>query len=128
MRLLLDSHTLLWFCEGSASLSVAARAAIEDAQNEKLVSHATAWEVAIKSSLGKLKLSVPYEDFFPGVLLLNGFRELPPDFRHYRELLTLPFHHRDPFDRLLAAQAKAEGLTVVTSDRQFGAYGVAVLW
>ena len=128
MRLLLDSHALLWFCEGSTLLSAAARAAIEDGQNERLVSHATAWEVAIKINLGKLKLTIPYEDFFPGALLTNGFRELPPDFRHYRELLTLPLHHRDPFDRLLVAQAKAEGLTVVTSDPQFSTYGVAVLW
>ena len=128
MRLLLDSHALLWFCEGSTLLSAAARAAIEDGQNERLVSHATAWEVAIKINLGKLKLTIPYEDFFPGALLANGFRELPPDFRHYRELLTLPLHHRDPFDRLLVAQAKAEGLTVVTSDPQFSTYGVAVLW
>ncbi len=128
MRLLLDSHALLWFCEGSPSLSATARDAIEDAQNEKLVSHATAWEIAIKLSLGKLKLAVPYEEFFPGTLLANGFRELPPDFRYYRELITMPLHHRDPFDRLLVAQAKAEGFTVVTSDPQFRAYGVAVLW
>ena len=128
MRLLLDSQALLWFCEGNAALSAAARAAIEDAQNEKFVSHGTAWEVAIKTSLGKLKLAVPYEDFFPGVLLANGFQELAPDFRHYRELIGLPFHHRDPFDRLLIAQAKIEGFTVVTSDPQFSAYGIPILW
>jgi PIN domain nuclease of toxin-antitoxin system len=128
MRLLLDSQALLWFCEGNASLSAAARTAIEDAQNEKFVSHATAWEVAIKTSLGKLKLAVPYEDFFPGVLLANGFQELAPDFRHYRELIGLPFHHRDPFDRLLIAQAKIEGFTVVTSDPQFSAYDIPLLW
>lgn len=79
-------------------------------------------------SLGKLKLTIPYEEFFPGALLSNGFQELPPTFRHYRELLALPLHHRDPFDRLLVAQAKAEGFTVVTSDTQFRAYGVDVLW
>ena len=113
---------------GGPSLSAAARAAIEDGANEKFVSHATAWEVAVKSSLGKLKLSVPYEDFFPGILISNGFQVLTPDFRHYQELITLPFHHRDPFDRLLIAQAKVEGLTVVTIDPQFRAYGVPVLW
>ena len=127
MRLLLDTQALLWFCEGHASLSGTARAAIEDTTNEKFVSHATAWEVAIKMNLGKLKLTIPYEEFFPGALLANGFRELPPDFRHYRELLALPLHHRDPFDRLLVAQAKAEGFTVVTCDPQFRAYGVDVL-
>ena len=126
MRLLLDSQALLWFCEGNASLSAAARTAIEDPQNEKFISHTTAWE--IKISLGKLKLAVPYEDFFPGVLLASGFQELAPDFRYYRELLALPFHHRDPFDRLLIAQAKAEELTVVTSDTQLRAYGIPILW
>ncbi len=128
MRLLLDTQALLWFCEGNAALSAAARSAIEDERNEKLVSHATAWEVAIKVRLGKLQLPIPYEDFFPGVLLSNGFRELIPDFRHYCELLMLPLHHRDPFDRLLLAQAKVEGLTLVTVDPQFHEYGVAILW
>ena len=92
------------------------------------MSHATAWELAIKISIGKLKLPVPFEDFFPAVVLANGFQVLATDFHHYRELLALPFHHRDPFDRLLIAQAKAEGLTVITSDSQFRAYGVPVLW
>jgi PIN domain nuclease of toxin-antitoxin system len=128
MRLLLDSHALLWFCEGNASLSAPARAAIEDSSNEKYVSHATAWEVAIKSSLGKLMLAVPYEELFPGALLANGFFTLPADFSHYRELLTMPFHHRDPFDRLLIAQASREGLTLVSKDPHFAAYGVSLLW
>jgi PIN domain nuclease of toxin-antitoxin system len=73
---------LLWFCEGNAALSARARAGIEDPQNEKYVSHATAWEVAIKTSLGKLTLSVPYEDLFPGAVLANGFLPLSHDFRH----------------------------------------------
>ena len=128
MKLLLDTQALLWFCEGHASLSAPARAAIEDRGHEKFVSHATAWEVAIKMNLGKLKLAIPYEEFFPGALIANGFRELAPDFRHYRELLALPLHHRDPFDRLLVAQAKVEGFTVVTSDPQFRTYAVNVLW
>jgi len=128
MRLLLDSHALLWFYEGSASLSGPARLAIEDPGNEKLVSHATAWEVAIKVRLGKLKLAVSYDELFPGALLTNGFRILPPDFAHYRELLTLPFHHRDPFDRLLIAQARVEGLTLVSCDPLFRPYGVRLLW
>lgn len=128
MKLLLDSHALLWFCDGNASLSEPARAAIEDARNEKHVSHATAWEVAIKARLGKLKLAVPFEELFPGALLTNGFRVLPPDFRHYQELLTLPFHHRDPFDRLLVAQARIERLTLVSCDKHFASYGVPLLW
>jgi PIN domain nuclease of toxin-antitoxin system len=128
MRLLLDSHALLRFCEGNAALSGPARAAIEDLGNEKYVSHVTAWEVAIKASLGKLKLDVSYDDLFPGALLTNGFLSLPPEFPHYRELLTLPFHHRDPLDRLLVAQARVERLTLVSRDPRFAAYGVPVLW
>ena len=103
MNLLLDTHALIWFCEGNPALSAAARAAMEDEANERYVSHATAWEVAIKVGLGKLKLQVPYEHMFPGVVTANGFGILIPDFRHYQAILALPFHHRDPFDRLLIA-------------------------
>jgi PIN domain nuclease of toxin-antitoxin system len=128
MRLLLDTHALLWFWEGNAALSAAARAAIEELDNEKLVSHVTAWEVAIKVSLGKLKLAAPYNDLFPGTLMASGFGELPTNLEHFRELLKVPFHHRDPFDRLLIAQARVEGLTLVSSDSRFKAYGVPLLW
>lgn len=128
MRLLLDSHAFLWFCEGNAALSPVARGAIEDADNEKWVSHATAWEVAIKASLGKLRLLVPYDQLFPGAVQANGFCVLAPDFRHYRELLNLPRHHGDPFDRLLVGQAKTEGLTLVSCDPHFRAYGIPLLW
>jgi PIN domain nuclease of toxin-antitoxin system len=127
MRLLLDTHALLWFCEGNASLSAAAREAMEDRANERFVSHASAWEVAIKLALGKLNLLVPYEDIFPGVLIPNGFAMLPADLAHYRSLLQLPLHHRDPFDRLLIAQAQAEKLTLVSRDASLAAYGVPVL-
>jgi PIN domain nuclease of toxin-antitoxin system len=92
------------------------------------VSQATAWEVAIKVSLGKIKLAVPFCDLFPGALLTNGFSSLPADWRHYEALLSLPFHHRDPFDRLLVAQARVEGLALVSCDPHLAAYGVPVLW
>jgi PIN domain nuclease of toxin-antitoxin system len=128
MNLLLDSHAFLWFCEGSSSLSATARAGIENPANTIYLSQATAWEVAIKTSLGKLRLSVPYEDLFPGKVISNGFRMLPSDFRHYGMLLTLPHHHRDPFDRLLIAQALCGNLTLVSGDARFPAYGVSLLW
>ena len=92
------------------------------------MSHATVWEVAIKVSLRKLELRMPYEDLFPGVVAMNGWRVLAPDFRHHRELLAMPPHHRDPFDRLLIAQAHVEGMTLVSCDPHFPAYGVPVLW
>lgn len=128
MRLLLDSHALLWFLEGNSALSPGARSAIEDPLNSKHVSHATAWELAIKCSLGKLELSVSYEELFPVAIEANGFEMLQLDFEHYRELMRLPFHHRDPFDRLMIAQAKAEEMTLVSCDPSFAAYEVATIW
>jgi PIN domain nuclease of toxin-antitoxin system len=84
--------------------------------------------VAIKSALGKLKLPAPYTDIFPHQIDTNGFELLPIATAHCAALLTLPFHHRDPFDRLLLAQAKAEGMMLVTDDGQFAAYGLPLLW
>jgi PIN domain nuclease of toxin-antitoxin system len=92
------------------------------------VSHASAWEVAIKTSLGKLKLQIPYEDVFPAAVLANGFAVLTPRFDHYRALIGLPWHHRDPFDRLLVAQAQTESLTLVSKDPHFWTYGISILW
>ncbi len=128
MTLLLDTHTLLWFLTNDSSLSARARGAIEDPSNATHVSAASLWEVAIKFALGKLKLPAPYADIFPRQLELNGFALLPITPAHCATLLTLPFHHRDPFDRLLLAQAKTEGMTLVTDDGQFGPYGVPLLW
>ncbi len=128
MRLLLDTHALLWFCEGNPALSAAARTAMEDEANERFVSHAVPWEVAIKVALGKLELQVDYHTLFPGVLQANGFKLLPPALEHYRGLIPLPRHHGDPFDRLMIAQAQVESLTIITCDTQFPAYGVPLLW
>ncbi len=128
MKLLLDSHALLWFWEGSAELSTIARRAIENPENEKFVSMATAWEIAIKVGLGKLQLDARFESLFPDMVEANGFQVLQTDFRHFHELLKLPFLHRDPFDRLLIAQSRVEGMTVATRDPQFLQYGIGVLW
>jgi len=128
MRLLIDTHALLWFCEGNSLLSAKARAAMEDDSNECFVSHVTPWEVAIKFALGRLTMDVPYEVVFPKVLDANGFKLLPTTLEHFRELISLPRHHGDPFDRLLIAQAKMEGLTIVSSDSHFAGYGVSLLW
>lgn len=128
MKLLLDTHALLWFYEGNAALSGVAKRAIEDPANDCYVSHATAWEVAIKMSLGKLQLQVPYDLLFTGVLEANGIKLLIPETRHYQLLLDLPFHHRDPFDRLLIAQTMAEGLILLCNDQAMANYGVPMLW
>lgn len=128
MKLLLDTHALLWFVAGDSNLSLAARSAIEDAGNTRYISHATAWEIAIKLRLGKLQIGSNYSDLFPKAITANGFLMLPPDFSHYLELLTIPLHHRDPFDRLLIAQATVEKLTLVTCDPEIMAYAISILW
>ena len=128
MTLLLDTHTLLWFLTNDASLSARARQAIEDPANAKQVSAASLWEVAIKSGLRKLNLPAPYADIFPRQLELNGFEIVPITPAHCATLVTLPLHHRDPFDRILVAQAKTEGLTLVTDDGKLRAYGVPLFW
>lgn len=128
MRLLIDTHALIWFCEGNPALSANARAVMEDDANERFISHATTWEVAIKLALGKIHLQVGYDVFFPGVLAANGFELLPSTWDHYRELIPLPRHHGDPFDRLMIAQARVEKLTIVTCDPHFPPYSVPLLW
>jgi PIN domain nuclease of toxin-antitoxin system len=126
-RLLLDTHALLWFVANDASLGATARARIETA-DEVLVSVASAWEIAIKVNLGKLTLDAPSaEDFFEEQMQANGFAYLPIAPSHVFRAAALPLHHRDPFDRLLIAQAIAEGLTLVTRE-SFAAYGVTTAW
>jgi len=128
MRLLLDTHALLWYTEGNPLLSDRARRALADSRNERFVSHATLWEVAIKLSRGKLKLRIPFEELLPGVIKANGWQLLDSQPSHYLELLALPHLHRDPFDRLILAQAQVEQLTIVTCDREFPAYGQPLFW
>ena len=121
MRLLLDTHVLIWWDEGQR-LSPTARRAIREAQ-EVFVSAASAWEVAIKIALGRLRPTRTVEEAAGE----SGFMELPVTFRHAVRTAALPFHHRDPFDRLLVAQAEVEGLTLVTRDAAFEPYGIEVL-
>jgi PIN domain nuclease of toxin-antitoxin system len=122
MKLLLDTHIFLWFIMGSPHLSAGDRALIEDERNRKFISVASLWEIAIKSSIGKLSLSAPFDQLIPQQLSLNGFELLPIEIPHLATVATLPFHHRDPFDRLLIAQAMAEKIPVVSSDSAFDSY------
>ncbi len=128
MKLLLDTHTLLWFIAGSASLSADARSLIEDAGHEKFVSIVSIWETAIKVSIGKMSLSAPFDVLFPHQLQINGFELLPVKIEHTSVVTTLPFHHRDPFDRLLIAQVIEEKMTLVSVDEIFDDYSVKRLW
>jgi PIN domain nuclease of toxin-antitoxin system len=120
MRLLLDTHVLLWWLADDRRLGDDHRALIADASNIVLVSAMTVAEIAIKTSLGKLEAP---DDLLP-TLESGGFDELTFEARHAEVLRTLPWHHRDPFDRMLIAQAIAERLTVLTADPHFAAYGV----
>jgi PIN domain nuclease of toxin-antitoxin system len=128
LKLLLDTHALLWFATNDAQLSRTADSVISDSQNEVFVSPASYWERAIKVSLGKYPLSVPFETFITNAIDGNQFRILPVEPKHVAEICSLPHHHRDPFDRLIIAQAIVERMTVVSSDREFAAYPVTRLW
>ena len=128
MKLLLDTHALIWFLENHPKLSEVAREVVEEPANQRWVSIASGWEMAIKLQLGKLDLPRPFEVLFPGTLELLGFSILPIQAGHLHRYHALPFHHRDPFDRLLVAQALADEFTVVSNDTAFDAYGVTRIW
>jgi PIN domain nuclease of toxin-antitoxin system len=128
LRLLLDTHALLWFVLDDTRLSGPARNAIADSANEVLVSPATLWEIAIKVSLGKYRLPGEYGQFMKHQLAMNDFDVLPIEIPHTAMLANMPFHHRDPFDRLLVAQAIVEPMPLVSSDVALDSYGVNRLW
>jgi PIN domain nuclease of toxin-antitoxin system len=128
MKLLLDTHALLWFVWDHANLSENARNLMNDPDNELLLSTGTIWEIAIKVGLNKLTLAEPYEDFMNRAIADNDLTVLETSVKHAAMLTTLPFHHRDPFDRLIIAQAIAEGIIVVSGDTVFDAYPVTRLW
>lgn len=128
MRLLLDTHAFLWFCQGDPALSARAKAALEDPANQKLVSLASCWEIAIKAGLGKLTLGEPAATYIPNALARTGFDILGITLAHAAAVETLPHHHRDPFDRLLVAQARIEGTPIVSVDGALDPYGVARIW
>ena len=128
MRLLLDTHVLLWFLADDPALTARAKVMIENPDNEKLVSIASCWEIAIKAGLGKLRLGEPAGELLQRELPRNNFDVLPITLGHATAVQSLPHHHRDPFDRLLIAQAQADGLSVVGADEAFDAYGVARIW
>lgn len=128
MSLLLDTQALLWFLLDDPRMSTTARDAIVDHPEPVLVSPGSLWEIAIKISLGKYQLPMPYVEFWDQQLAANEFHLLPIAVAHTARVTSLPFHHRDPFDRLLIAQALEEGISIVGSDRAFDAYGVSRIW
>jgi PIN domain nuclease of toxin-antitoxin system len=128
MNILLDTHAFLWFVWDDAQLSQTAKGAITDPVNRKLVSVASIWEIAIKVSLQKLDLGMPYLPFMRSQLAINLFEILPLTLEHGAEVSRLPFHHRDPFDRLMIAQAMWEQIPIVSADPAFDAYSITRIW
>jgi len=128
MRLLLDTHTFLRWINNDPLLSDSARDAITTERNECFLSLASCWELAIKASIGKLRLTKPVERFIPEELTANDFQLLSIDFRHIAKVEALPFHHRDPFDRLLVAQALTEKMAIISADAVFSEYGIKRIW
>jgi PIN domain nuclease of toxin-antitoxin system len=128
MRLLLDTHAFLWFLLDDPRLSVKGEALIGDSANDVLVSPATLWEIAIKISIGKYSLPEPFAPFMERELAANAFEILHVSLRHTELVSSLPFHHKDPFDRMLVAQAMAEHIPIVSADDALDDYGVDRLW
>jgi PIN domain nuclease of toxin-antitoxin system len=127
MQLLLDTHTFLWFVNDSPRLSVTAKGLIES-DVDLWVSVASLWEIAIKVSVGKLTMPRPIDEFIPQQIAANDIEILPIEFSHIAAISTLPFHHRDPFDRLLIAQSMIENVAIVSADSIFDSYGIHREW
>ncbi len=128
MRLLLDTHAFLWFITDAPKLSSRAKNLMEDPENDRIMSVASLWEIAVKNSLGKLELKEPFEIFIPRQLERNAIALRSIEVEHLAKVVKLPFHHRDPFDRLIVAQALAENLSIVSIDSRLDDYGISRLW
>ena len=128
MRLLIDSHALIWYVDQHQQLSPASHAAISDPSNELLLSAGSIWEIAIKIGLGKLNLTQPYSLWMSQALNDLGMTVLPITVEYADAQASLPKHHGDPFDRLIVAQALVENVSVVSADARMDAYGITRLW
>lgn len=128
MRLLLDTHTFIWFVTDSSKLNLSVKALIEDENNEKLFSIVSIWEMAIKQSIGKLSFNLPFKTFIQQQISANSINILNINLDHIDAVVSLPLHHRDPFDRLIIAQAIVEQIPVLSGDTVFDAYSVQRLW
>lgn len=127
MRLLLDTHVFLWYITADAKLPASFRATIQDPENEVYLSVASVWEAAIKNALGKLPLPEPPAEYLPRQRVAHGIASLPVDEGAIPCLAALPPLHRDPFDRILVAQAQQHALTIATVDPEVSAYSIALL-
>ena len=128
MRVLIDTHVFIWYIQNSDRLPRSVTAQIDDGRNDILLSIASVWEMAIKQSTGKLNLGGAYASFISEQMKINNIQLLPASLEHLEIVTTLPFHHRDPFDRLLIAQAIAEDIVIVSADSVFSLYPVKRIW
>ena len=128
MKVLIDTHALIWLVEDSPKLSARARAVFSDPECSLYFSAASYWEMCFKISTGKLKLRSGWQNALQQELRHNGIRWMPLEPYHMEGVIALPWHHRDPFDRMLIAQAQAEGMHILTADEHFPAYDAPVLW
>ena len=128
MRVLLDTHTFLWWIADDPQLSTTARQVMENADNTLYLSAASGWEMVIKACLGKLKLPDDVQGYVAEQIALNAIQVLPIEMSHALHVYTLPDHHRDPFDRMLVAQSQVEQLPILTIDPLIAKYAVATIW
>lgn len=128
MNYLVDTHALLWWIRGEEKLSVNARNALSQAVGSVFVSVASLWEMALKIKLGKLQMPDPFDTYILKQIQINRMEILPIHAPHVFETMNLPPHHRDPFDRLLIAQARKEDLMLISQDQAFNSYDVKVYW
>ena len=128
MKLLLDTHAFLWFCLNDPQLSEQTLILIANPANDIFVSPASYWELAVKIGLRKYSLQQPVDTFFEDQISENQFKILPIEPRHVAPLTKLDFHHRDPFDRLIIAQAMIEDISIISADSAFDAYPVTRIW
>lgn len=128
MPTLLDTNAFLWFISGNDRLTDNARNYITDINNELVLSIASLWEIAIKTSIGKLELLKPFDQLIPDQLEKNSIEILPINLNHVSAIINLEFHHRDPFDRIIIAQGLTEHMPVITSDAIFCKYPIDIIW
>ncbi len=128
MRILMDTHAFLWFIEGDNRLSMNARSIIEYKQYQKLLSIASLWEMSIKASLNRLELKTTFPNLIQNYVYRNCFNILAINAEHLEQLRTLPFYHKDPFDRLIIAQSLTENIPILTKDELFKHYTKNLLW
>ena len=128
MKILLDTHTFLWFISGNPQLSNYAQQLIEDVSNKRFLSVVSLWEMSIKSSIGKLRIDMPFTQIFTEHVVNNAIQLLHISPEHLDYVRTLPFYHKDPFDRLIIAQGQSENISILSKDEVFKEYEVECIW